>query len=366
MAGTKLCEFRKTLIYFLVLFFFAACSEDTSQNETTFEKKNFSWTLVTTWPKNYPGVGLGPENFAKLVEEMSDGRLKIKVYGNGELIPALEVFDAVSRGTVEMGHGASYYWIGKLPVAQFFTTLPFGLNAQERNAWLHYAGGLELWEKAYEPFNLIPMAGGNTGVQMGGWFNKEINSLEDLNGIRIRMPGLAGEVFSRAGGEAVLMPGSEIFTNLQTGVIDAAEWIGPYNDLTFGFHQVAKYYYYPGWQEPGAMTEFIFNQEAFNELPNDLKAIVRTAARAVNQDMLDEYTARNNQALISLIEDHNVILKKFPDEVLYELERISKEVLEEFVEEDKFATEVYQSILDFKKGVTNYHKISEEAIYDLR
>ena len=242
MAGTKLCEFRKTLIYFFVLLFIAACSEDTSKNETSLEKKNFSWTLVTTWPKNYPGVGLGPENFAKLVEEMSDGRLKIKVYGNGELIPALEVFDAVSRGTVEMGHGAAYYWIGKLPVAQFFTTLPFGLNAQERNAWLHYAGGLELWEKAYEPFNLIPMAGGNTGVQMGGWFNKEINSLEDLNGIRIRMPGLAGEVFSRAGGEAVLMPGSEIFTNLQTGVIDAAEWIGPYNDLTFGFHQVAKYY----------------------------------------------------------------------------------------------------------------------------
>ena len=137
MAGTKLCEFRKTLIYFLVLFFFAACSEDTSQNETTFEKKNFSWTLVTTWPKNYPGVGLGPENFAKLVEEMSDGRLKIKVYGNGELIPALEVFDAVSRGTVEMGHGASYYWIGKLPVAQFFTTLPFGLNAQERLSLIH-------------------------------------------------------------------------------------------------------------------------------------------------------------------------------------------------------------------------------------
>ena len=300
MAGTKLCEFRKTLIYFFVLLFIAACSEDTSKNETSLEKKNFSWTLVTTWPKNYPGVGLGPENFAKLVEEMSDGRLKIKVYGNGELIPALEVFDAVSRGTVEMGHGAAYYWIGKLPVAQFFTTLPFGLNAQERNAWLHYAGGLELWEKAYEPFNLIPMAGGNTGVQMGGWFNKEINSLEDLNGIRIRMPGLAGEVFSRAGGEAVLMPGSEIFTNLQTGVIDAAEWIGPYNDLTFGFHQVAKYYYYPGWQEPGAMTEFIFNQDAFNELPNDLKAIVRTAARAVNQDMLDEYTARNNLSLIHI------------------------------------------------------------------
>ena len=244
--------------------------------------------------------------------------------------------------------------------------MPFGLNAQERNAWLYFGGGIELWEKAYEPFNLIPMAGGNTGVQMGGWFNKEINSLEDLKGIRIRMPGLAGEVFSRAGGEAVLMPGSEIFTNLQTGVIDAAEWIGPYNDLTFGFHQVAKYYYYPGWQEPGAMTEFIFNKEAFDELPDDIKAIVRTAARAVNQNMLDEYTARNNQALISLIEDHNVILKKFPDEVLEELEKISKEVLQEFVANDDFAKEIYQSILEFKKGVSNYHKISEQAIYDLR
>ena len=327
MVSFKFCKSRKNLIYLFLCFFLISCSESLNQNGEQIEKKNFSWKLVTTWPKNYPGVGLGPENFAQLVNEMSDGRLKIKVYGNGELIPALEVFDTVSRGTVEMGHGASYYWIGKLPAAQFFTTLPFGLNAQERNAWLHFGGGLELWEKAYEPFNLIPMAGGNTGVQMGGWFNKEINTTEDLKGIRIRMPGLAGEVFTRAGGEAVLMPGSEIFTNLQTGVIDAAEWIGPYNDLTFGFHQVAKYYYYPGWQEPGAMTEFIFNKEAFDELPDDLKAIARTAARAVNQNMMDEYTARNNQALISLIEDHNVILKKFPDEVLFELEKISKEVL---------------------------------------
>ena len=265
MVSFKFCKSRKNLTYIFLCFFLISCTESSNQNGEAVEKKNFSWKLVTTWPKNYPGVGLGPENFAQLVDEMSDGRLKIKVYGNGELIPALEVFDTVSRGTVEMGHGASYYWIGKLPAAQFFTTLPFGLNAQERNAWLHFGGGLELWEKAYEPFNLIPMAGGNTGVQMGGWFNKEINTTEDLKGIRIRMPGLAGEVFTRAGGEAVLMPGSEIFTNLQTGVIDAAEWIGPYNDLTFGFHQVAKYYYYPGWQEPGAMTCLLYTSDAADE-----------------------------------------------------------------------------------------------------
>ena len=297
MVGFKFCESRKNVIYLFLCFLVISCSENINQNEENVEKKNFSWRLVTTWPKNYPGVGLGPENFAQLVDEMSDGRLKIKVYGNGELIPALEVFDTVSRGTVEMGHGASYYWIGKLPAAQFFTTLPFGLNAQERNAWLHFGGGLELWEKAYEPFNLIPMAGGNTGVQMGGWFNKEINTTEDLKGIRIRMPGLAGEVFTKAGGEAVLMPGSEIFTNLQTGVIDAAEWIGPYNDLTFGFHQIAKYYYYPGWHEPGSMLELLINKDEWDQLPNHLKAIIETAAKAVNQDILDnvllEFKSRN-------------------------------------------------------------------------
>ena len=168
MVGLKFCKFRKSLILIIISFFIVSCSDEVAQTEESLERKNYSWRLVTTWPKNYPGVGLGPENFAQLVEEMTDGRLKIKVYGNGELIPALEVFDTVSRGTVEMGHGAAYYWIGKLPAAQFFTTLPFGLNAQERNAWLYFGGGIELWEKAYEPFNLIPMAGGNTGVQMGG------------------------------------------------------------------------------------------------------------------------------------------------------------------------------------------------------
>jgi len=297
---------------------------------------------------------------------MSDGRLKIKVYGNGELVPALEVFDTVSRGSVEMGHGASYYWIGKIPAAQFFTAIPFGLNAQEMNAWLHYGGGQELWEELYEPFNLIPMAGGNTGVQMAGWFNKEINSLNDLKGIRMRIPGMAGEVFTRAGGEAVLMPGSEIFTNLQTGVIDAAEWIGPYNDLTFGFHQAAKYYYYPGWHEPGPTLETLVNKEAFNSLPKDLQVILVTASRAVNQDMLDEYTARNNQALISLINDHGIELRKLPDDVLAEFKKITDELLLEMTEKDDASRKIYKSLSEFQKNVSDYHEISEKALYELR
>jgi TRAP-type mannitol/chloroaromatic compound transport system substrate-binding protein len=366
MASFKFCKVKQNLIILLSSIFLFSCSSEEISNTSNEIKETFKWRMVTTWPKNYPGVGLGAENLAKLVNEMSDGRLQIKVFGNGELVPALEVFDTVSRGSVEMGHGAAYYWIGKVPAAQFFTAIPFGLNAQEMNAWLHYGGGQELWEELYEPFNLIPMAGGNTGVQMAGWFNKEINSLNDLKGIRMRIPGMAGEVFTRAGGEAVLMPGSEIFTNLQTGVIDAAEWIGPYNDLTFGFHQAAKYYYYPGWHEPGPTLETLVNKEAFNSLPKDLQVILVTASRAVNQDMLDEYTARNNQALISLINDHGIELRKLPDDVLAEFKKITDELLLEMIEKDDASRKIYKSLSEFQKNVSDYHEISEKALYDLR
>jgi TRAP-type mannitol/chloroaromatic compound transport system substrate-binding protein len=366
MASFKLCKVKQNLIILLSSIFLFSCSPEEISNTSNEIKETFKWRMVTTWPKNYPGVGLGAENLAKLVDEMSDGRLQIKVFGNGELVPALEVFDTVSRGSVEMGHGAAYYWIGKVPAAQFFTAIPFGLNAQEMNAWLHYGGGQELWEELYEPFNLIPMAGGNTGVQMAGWFNKEINSLNDLKGIRMRIPGMAGEVFTRAGGEAVLMPGSEIFTNLQTGVIDAAEWIGPYNDLTFGFHQAAKYYYYPGWHEPGPTLETLVNKEAFNSLPKDLQVILVTASRAVNQDMLDEYTARNNQALISLINDHGIELRKLPDDVLAEFKKITDELLLEMIEKDDASRKIYKSLSEFQKNVSDYHEISEKALYELR
>ena len=366
MASFKFCKAKQNIIIFLLSIFFLSCSSEEISSSSSSAKESYKWRMVTTWPKNYPGVGFAAENISKLVDEMSGGRLQIKVFGNGELVPAMEVFDTVSRGSVEMGHGAAYYWIGKVPAAQFFTAIPFGLNAQEMNAWLHYGGGLELWQELYEPFNIIPMAGGNTGVQMAGWFNKEIKSLEDLKGIRMRIPGMAGEVFTRAGGEAVLMPGSEIFTNLQTGVIDAAEWIGPYNDLTFGFHQAAKYYYYPGWHEPGPTLETLVNKEAFDSLPKDLQAILITASRAVNQDMLDEYTARNNQALISLVNDHGVKLKKLPNDVLIEFKKITKELLLEMTEKDEASSKIYKSLSEFQKNVSQFHEISEQAIYDLR
>ena len=329
-------------------------------------QQSFQWKLVTTWPKNFPGLGTAPENFAKNVERMSNGRLKIKVFGAGKLVPAFEVFDAVSKGTAQIGHGASYYWKGKVPASVFYTAVPFGLNAQEMNAWLQYGGGLELWRELYAPFNLIPFAGGNTGVQMAGWFNREINSIADLKGLKMRIPGLGGEVFTRAGGTSINLPGGELYTSMQTGVIDATEWVGPYNDLAFGFHQVAKYYYYPGWQEPGPTMELIINKAAYESLPADLQAIVEVAAAAANQDMLNEYTARNNAALIELVEKHGVQVKKLPDDVLAEFKRLSAEVVEELASEDHLSRRIAESMKAFAIQAKAYHGISEEAYYNAR
>ena len=329
-------------------------------------QKTFRWKLVSTYPKNFPGLGIAADNFAELVERASNGRLKIKVYGAGQLVPAFEVFDTVSQGTAEMGHGAAYYWKGKSPAAPLFTSVPFGLNAQEMNGWLHYGGGLELWREVYEPFNLVPFAGGNTGVQMAGWFNREINTIEDLKGLKMRIPGLGGEVFTRAGGEAVNIPGGDLYTSLQTGVIDATEWVGPYNDLAFGFHQIAKYYYYPGWHEPGPTLEFIINKQALELLPADLQAIIESATRAINQDMLDDYTAHNNAALNTLINEHNVDVRPLPAEVLTALHKITKELMAEHAEKYPLFKKVYESQEAFKVDSMNYHKISEEAYYNIR
>jgi TRAP-type mannitol/chloroaromatic compound transport system substrate-binding protein len=346
-----------------------ACGSDGPQNKSDGGKdapqQVFKWKMVTTWPKNFPGLGLAPENFSKLVERMSDGRLTIKVYGAGEIVPAMEVFSAVSGGTVEMGHGAAYYWKGKAPSSVFFTAVPFGMNAQEMNGWLHYGGGLELWREVYAPFNLIPFASGNTGVQMAGWFNRELKTLDDFKGLKMRIPGLGGEVFSRAGGIAVNMPGGEIFTSMQTGVIDAAEWVAPYNDLAFGFNNVAKYYYYPGWHEPGATLELIVNKEAYASLPDDLAAIVEVAARAVNQDMLDEYTARNNSALIELRKKELKILP-MPDAILVELKALTDEIMAENIAADPLYKKVHDAYWEFMQGASEYHQISEEAVYNVR
>jgi TRAP-type mannitol/chloroaromatic compound transport system substrate-binding protein len=323
--------------------------------------EKYKWKMVTTWPKNFPGLGTGANNLAKLITEMSGGRIDVKVYGAKELVPAFEVFDAVSRGTAEMGHGAAYYWKGKSEAAQFFAAVPYGLTAQEMNGWLYHGGGMALWEQIYGRFNLIPAAAGNTGVQMGGWFNKQINSLGDLKGLKMRIPGLGGEVLKRAGGTPVNLPGGELYTSLQSGAIDATEWVGPYNDLAFGLYKAAKYYYYPGWHEPGTTLEAMINKDAFNKLSKDLQSIVLNACKVVNQDMLAEYTARNNAALHDLVNKHKVDLRQFPDDVLAKLRQLSDDVVAEVAAKDKLTKQVYESFRTFRDQVMEWHKVSEQS-----
>lgn len=326
--------------------------------------KTYEWKITTTWPPNFPVTGEGCRLFANWVEEMSAGRMKIKVYGGGELVPPLESFEAVSNGAIEMGHGAAYYWAGKTPAAQFFAAVPFGMNCQQMNAWIIAGGGGKLWEDLYDRFGLLPMICGNTGVQMGGWFNKEINTIEDLQGLKMRIPGLGGKVLTRAGGTAMLVAGGEIYTNLERGVIDATEWIGPYHDYKMGFHEVAKYYYYPGWHEPGPVLELIVNKRKFQELPLDLQAIIRTAAHRQNTWMSAEFDAKNFVYLDKIREEGKVDIRPFPDEVLNRLRTYTYEVIADIVDRDADSRKVYEAYDKFRKGLNHWSRISEKEFYE--
>jgi len=329
-------------------------------------KPLYRWKMVTTWPKNFPGLGTEANKLAELIGQMSGGRIQVKVYGAKELVPAFEVFDAVSRGTAEMGHGSAYYWKGKSEAAQFFSTVPFGLTAQEMNAWIYHGGGLELWRELYANFGLVPEPAGNTGVQMGGWFNKEINSVDDLKGLKMRIPGLGGEVLKRAGGTPVNLPGGELFTSLQSGAIDATEWVGPYNDLAFGLYKAAKYYYYPGFHEPGTILEAMINQKALMELPEDLQSIVLNACRVANQDLLAEYTARNPGALETLLTKHRVEMRRFPADVVQRLRELSEEVVAEVASADDFSQKVFASYDAFYQSARKWSRLSEQAYLNAR
>ena len=342
----------------------AVVAATTAKAPAVIAQKKYNWKMVTTWPPKLPILQTGCERFAKRVEEATDGRIKIQVFAAGELVPALGVFDAVSDGTVEVGSGAGYYWAGKAPAAQWFAAVPFGFNPQGINAWFYSGGGLQLWEEVYAPFNLVPRPQGNTGVQMGGWFNKKIETIDDYKGLKMRIPGLGGKVVAKAGGTVVLLPGGEIFTSLERGVIDATEWVGPLHDLRMGFFQAAKYYYYPGWHEPGTCLEVMFNKKVYDGLPTDLKAILDAVAMETNMWSLSEFEARNGEALETLINKHKVELIKFPDEVMSKLRVLSEEVIEEEAKKDAMSTKVNDAFKAFKKRVGTWGMISEKAYYD--
>ncbi len=353
------------LLITLLSLLLSACNEnevDSNNAQNTIDAgKTYNWKMVTTWPPGFPVLQEGAERFADNIKLMSNGRLNIKVYAGGELIPALQTFDAVSQGTVEMGHGSAYYWAGKIPEAQFFSTVPFGMTARGMNAWLYDGGGLELWRKVYKPFHVVPFPLGNTGVQMGGWFNKEINSLEDIKGLKMRIPGLGGKVFAKAGGNPVLLAGSEVYTALERNTIDATEWLGPFHDQRLGLYRAAEHYYYPGWHEPGTVLELTVNQRAWDSLPADLQAIVSNAAMAENVRMYSEMEQKNISALQELKDRPNVQIHRFPDDVLASLKTLTNEMLEETAANDPKFKEVYDAYQAFRIQNDAWSDISENA-----
>jgi TRAP-type mannitol/chloroaromatic compound transport system substrate-binding protein len=317
--------------------------------------------MVTTWPKDFPGLGTMAERTAQFITEMSGGAITVRVFSAGELVSAFECFDAVSNGAADMYHGAEYYWVGKSPAFAFFTAVPFGMTATEIMAWTEFGGGQALWDELSAKFNIKPFAAGNTGHQMGGWFKHEIKSLEDLRGMKIRMPGMGGEVLRRIGASAVAISGGEIYPALQSGAIDGTEWVGPWNDLAFGFYQQAKYYYWPGFHEPGPQLGVGLNLNVWNSLTVQEKAIIEGACQRANNLSIAEYTHHNAIALDQLVNDHGVQLRRMPDDVLAALARETKNVLEEAARNDPFTGRVYESFKESLARSMKWGRISDEA-----
>lgn len=329
---------------------------------------SFSWKMTNAYGPGSPfyveGPG-SPTDFCKKVEAMSGGRLKIQHFAAGELIPALEGFDAVRSGTVEMNAANSYFWAGKIPAAQYFTTVPFGLNFQGMTAWIYHGGGQQLWDELYAPLGLKPFAMGNTGVQMTGWFRNPINSVADFQNLKMRIPGLAGKVYAALGVDVKLLPGGEIFPALERGVIDAAEFVGPYQDRRLGLQNAAKYYYTTGWHEPSNVTELIVSKPAWDSLPPDLQAVVSTAAMACNIESHTWCEANNAAALKDLVENHGVQANVLPEDVVAKLREVTTATLEAGAAADPATRKVHDAFMAFKAEHDMWSKVSEKPYHNL-
>lgn len=330
-------------------------------------QQTFTWKMTSAYAKGAPFYMDGPgsaTDLAKRIEAMSNGRMKIQVYGAGELIPAFEGFDAVRAGTVEMNHANSYFWTGKTFAAQYFTAVPFGLNFQGMNGWLYDGGGMQLWNEVYDPFGMVAFPCGNTGVQMTGWFKREISSVKDLNGLKMRIPGLAGKVYATLGVDVKVLPGGEIFPALERGVIDAAEFVGPYQDRRLGLHKAAKFYHTTGWHETATVSELLINKAAWQKLPKDLQAIVENACAACNV-ISEAWCQRTNaEAMEDLIKNQGVTAKPLPDEVVKTLRAATHQVLEEAIAKDPITKKVHTSYMAFMAKYRSWAGYSEKVYHD--
>jgi TRAP-type mannitol/chloroaromatic compound transport system substrate-binding protein len=317
--------------------------------------------MVTVVPKNFPGIGTGAVRIAERVSAMTEGRLSITVYGGGELVPSLESFDVVSTGAVEMYHAPEYFWQGKHRAYPFFCSVPMGLTASELEAWILYGGGQALWDELAAQFRIKPIMAGNTGTQMGGWFTREINSLDDLTGLKMRIPGLGGEVLRQLGVLSVVIAPGEILPALQSGAVDAVELVGPWSDLAAGLYKAAKFYYYPGFHEPGPSLTCGINMAVWESFSATDQAIITAACHAENSHMIAEYNAHNGAALDTLVNKHGVRLEAYPDDVFDALGKVSEEVVAAFADGDDLSRRIYDSYALARKTVGNWLDRSDRA-----
>lgn len=324
------------------------------------QTSRFRFGMVTSWPTSLDTIFGGATNTANFLREITDGDVDVTVYPAGAEVGGLEVYDAVSSGAFEMGHTASYYYIGKDPAHGFFTSVPFGMNAQQMNAWFYNGGGLELWNELNAGDDLIAFPAGNTGVQMGGWFRREINSPADLQGLTMRIPGLGGQVVSRVGVNVQNLPGGEIFLALDTGVIDACEWVGPYDDEILGLNRAATYYYAPGWHEPGPALGTYVNLTVYNSLPTEIQDAIRTASAAANVKMLADYDAKNGPALQRLVAG-GTQLRSFPQSVLSVLEDAMNQLHDDFAAQSSFYARTLVEYREFQDAIREWTAQSEHA-----
>ncbi len=317
--------------------------------------------MVTSWPRGLPGLGTGAERLAKRITEVTDGAIVVEHYAAGERVGAFDVFDAVAANNAQCYHSADYYWKGKHPAWAYFCAVPFGLTAHEHNAWIYWLGGQELWDELGDQFGLKGFLAGNTGVQMGGWFNKELNSPEDFRGLRFRIPGIGGDMMAKMGCSIVALPGGQIFENLVSGAIDGAEWVGPWNDYFLNLHQAARFYYWPGVHEPGPALSCTFNKSWLTSLPAWQQAAIAAACHEENVRMAAEFNANNGVYLEKLVTDHGVQLRRFNEEIYDAFGEAAVTVFDEIRQHSDLANRVHESFLRVRELVGGWMNIADVA-----
>lgn len=322
--------------------------------------------MVMTWPKNSPGLGTSAQRIADRITMLSGGRLTVKLYGAGELVPAFQSFDAVAAGNADLYHAADYYWQGKSKGYNFVTAVPYGMTGSETHAWLRYGGGQELWDELSAGFGVKPFPVASTGVQMGGWFRKDMNTVDDFKGLKMRMPGLGGEVLRALGANPINLPVGEIYPALQSGAIDATEWVGPWHDLAFGFYKVTKKYYYPGFHEPGTVASVGVNKKLFDGLSKEDQAIIQIVCEAEAHTQGAEFSARNQGSLDILVAKHGVELKRYNDELLAEVRKVAVDVISTVGNTDAITRKIYESYSAYQKTAVQWAKVSEQGYMNAR